>query len=248
MKANSSNPPNLESSLTVHTSSTTDLNKEISIVKNEVIKSSVAWMSKGTYETIIVSGPEELNDVLNNLKSNQAVSIGICNKGQSGKIKSKKSKKRVGISRSKDNFDFSNCFVFDIDGTNLAIEQVLLTLYTIDPNLKKADILVRVSSSYGIHKIGEKPKINGCGYHVWVFGVFNPSDIKRYGKDFAKLCWLAGNGFIKISKSGSMLVRQLIDVSVFSPERLVFEASPTLGEGLEQLERPYIIQYGDSNV
>ncbi len=46
--------------------------------------------------------------------------------------------------------------------------------------------------------------------------------------------WLAGHGRIELSKSGAMLKRCVIDVSVLAPERLVFEAAPELGEGLEQ--------------
>jgi len=135
--------------------------------------------------------------------------------------------------------------MFDIDGWSIDIDQVIPALCEIDPNLKNASILVRVSSSYGVHKTGEQPNIDSCSYHVWVLGIKDPKDIARYGEDFAKRCWLEGQGYIKVSKTGSMLVRQLIDASVFSPERLVFEASPTLGDGIEQLERPYRIQLGD---
>ena len=208
----------------------------------------MATMSKGTYATQTVNGPEELNEFLNNLKSNQAVSIGICNKGPSGKIKSKKSQQKGAITRTKDNFEYSNCFIFDIDDSTLTIDEVIPTLCQIDPNLINADILVRASSSYGVYKEGDKPNVEMCGYHVWILGVKDPSDIARYGQAFAKLCWLKGNGHIIISNSGSMLVRQLIDASVFSPERLVFEASPTLAPGIKQLERPCRIQRGASHV
>ena len=79
------------------------------------------------------------------------------------------------------------------------------------------------------------PKSNKRGYHVYVGGIEDGSDINRYGKAFAKWCWFYGLGtYIKVSKSGSMLERQLIDDAVFSPERLVFEAKPTLAEGLSQ--------------
>ena len=86
-------------------------------------------------------------------------------------------------------------------------------------------------------------KSKKTSYHVWVGNIENGDDIHRYGKTFAKRCWLAGLGTeIKVSKSGSMLERQLIDDSVFSPERLVFEAKPTLSESLEQQKIPSIIQ------
>lgn len=70
------------------------------------------------------------------------------------------------------------------------------------------------------------------------------SDIKRYSDLLAKRCWLTGCGYIKVSKSGVLLVRQLIDAAVYSPERMIFEAKPTIGKGLVQDERASFIQYG----
>jgi len=86
------------------------------------------------------------------------------------------------------------------------------------------------------------PKSNKRGYHVYVGGIEDGSDINRYGKAFAKWCWFYGLGHIQVSKSGSMLERQLIDDAVFSPERLIFEAKPTLGEGLAKTVVPSIVQ------
>lgn len=50
-------------------------------------------------------------------------------------------------------------------------------------------------------------------------------------------CWNAGLGSIFVDRAGRMHPRALIDLSVFSPERLIFEAAPVLPEGWTQ-ERP----------
>ena len=50
-----------------------------------------------------------------------------------------------------------------------------------------------------------------------------------------------GLGINKLTKDGSVLSRTIFDKSVFSPERLIFEASPTLEKGLSQ--KKYEIYY-----
>lgn len=50
-------------------------------------------------------------------------------------------------------------------------------------------------------------------------------------------CWNAGLGSIFIDSAGRMHPRALIDLSVFSPERLIFEGAPILPDGWSQ-ERP----------
>src|SRR5262249_34403346 len=47
--------------------------------------------------------------------------------------------------------------------------------------------------------------------------------------------WLAGHGYIMVSKSGQALDRSLVDASVWQPERLDFAAQPVLGEGLSRV-------------
>ncbi len=58
-------------------------------------------------------------------------------------------------------------------------------------------------------------------------------------------CWNAGLGFIFIDSAGRMHPRTLIDLSVFSPERLIFEAAPILPAGWSQVRPlPKVIDGG----
>ena len=58
-------------------------------------------------------------------------------------------------------------------------------------------------------------------------------------------CWENGLGYFIISKSGQLLDRSIIDVSVGSPERLIFTADPILGIGVKR-DLQHIIQQNGS--
>jgi hypothetical protein len=72
---------------------------------------------------------------------------------------------------------------------------------------------------------------------IFYVAVNGGSKIPELGKTLAARCWLTGHGRFDISKSGTLLSRSLVDEAVFSPERLIFEAQPALGPGLQQLPR-----------
>jgi hypothetical protein len=71
------------------------------------------------------------------------------------------------------------------------------------------------------------------GHHTFV-AVQDARDIPRFGDVLFKRLALAGYGYPVLSASGALLVRGIIDSAVFSPERVIFNATPTLGHGLEQ--------------
>ena len=52
------------------------------------------------------------------------------------------------------------------------------------------------------------------------------SDIPRFLDALQKRAWLAGYGWIYVAGRGSLLTRSIVDVTVGSPERLVFEGPP----------------------
>ena len=93
---------------------------------------------------------------------------------------------------------------------------------------------VRNSSSYGVKKdnvlLSDKKS-----FHAYIIVVgATPEYVKDYVLYLEDRAWELGYGHIEISKSGSLMKRQVFDSAVFSPERLVFEAKPTLGEGITQ--------------
>lgn len=65
--------------------------------------------------------------------------------------------------------------------------------------------------------------------------------LKTIGKFIEYQSWMSGTGEIKISeKDGKMHVRHLFDGSVYSGERLIFKAPPTITEDLELTEPEYL--------
>jgi hypothetical protein len=83
------------------------------------------------------------------------------------------------------------------------------------------------------------------GLHVYI-PVSNARDIPRIVTVIYQRFWLKGHGYIKVSKSGAFLERSLVDASVASPERLVFESRPALDHTLFQLRRDPEFFEGDT--
>jgi hypothetical protein len=94
--------------------------------------------------------------------------------------------------------------------------------------------IVRKSTSAGLYDLASgKPFNKEGGLHLYI-AVKNGADIRRALKDLHKRAWLLGLGWIYVGAAGQMLVRSIIDIVVGSPERLNYEGTPTLGEGLGQ--------------
>ena len=117
-------------------------------------------------------------------------------------------------------------------------------LIAICPALKDANMVITSSASSYIRSSETGKFLRGSGGFHASIAVANGTDIPRAGKALGKLAWLHDYGSIKISKSGASLVRGIIDVSVFDPERINFEAGAVCASPLEQL-RPAPKVYGD---
>ena len=103
------------------------------------------------------------------------------------------------------------------------------------PALAGAGRVVRKSTSAGLRNTvtGEVYPGKG-GLHIYV-AIKDSSDAERTLAALDIKCRCAGFGWGLISKNGKILPRGLVDVSVGKPERVCFEGSPILGEGLEQI-------------
>lgn len=98
------------------------------------------------------------------------------------------------------------------------------------------------SSSHILNtKIGED--LTGLrGQRFWI-AVNDARGIAGTGAELLDRLWLAGRGFIKLSKSGAMLERTLVDGAVWQPERLDFAGGAFCGRGLHQDRgRPVVIE------
>jgi hypothetical protein len=158
------------------------------------------------------------------------------------------------LSRTKDDFSFGlgeGWLLLDYDTRGLPeavssrIERlggILNALRYVWPELDNGDFVVRPSSSAGVHVVGEPaPKISG--FHMFV-RLKRAADIPQALKALHSRCWLHGLGYHMISKSGQLLDRSIVDITVGSPERLIFTAPPLLGEGIARERQYAAVQQG----
>lgn len=204
-------------------------------------------MVRGTVETRTVQNLKELHEIHESLKFNQAIAIGI-NKTDCTNIVSKKYMERFPLAtniilRSKAFFPLQqNCesiAFFDHDG-NLSMPEVRDTLISYHPGFGKCEMLIEQSSSSRVKIKNSDEKYSSKGCHVFV-RLAPGMCLKTIGKFIEYSSWMSGTGEIKISeKDGKMHVRHLFDGSVYSGERLIFKAPPTITEDFELTESEYL--------
>lgn len=106
-------------------------------------------------------------------------------------------------------------------------------LVTLMPELEGVEHFHRPSTSSCIYDSAGNELKGITGNHLH-FSLADMRQMPRIGNILYKRSWLAGYGYIFISKDGRMLERGLVDQVVYKPEHLMFEAAPRLGDGLEQ--------------
>ncbi len=185
----------------------------------------------------------ELKTKIGGLTNNQALCIGS-RKPEFAGISSLKTIKNVvageSIARSKSYLEFNDdpaFMLFDYDDKELASLELRAKFIEFMPEFKNVGMLIVPSSSAGIYLSSDTPPTeikSGC--HLYIM-VSRGSQIPAIGALVKHRAWLAGLGYIKISKSGSQLDRYIFDDAVYSPERLIFDAPPLLNEGVSQVAR-----------
>jgi hypothetical protein len=230
------------------------LNKVISLSSDgtEIEKISHGSLVKGHAKTIEFETPLDFLRIISNLKSNQAVMTGIYKDESvtSYEIASTGFKEKYlpnAVTRTVDNFKYPEgpgVIFLDCDGHPIIEKPIRLktfykNLIQTYPALEGVEMLILPSSSAGIYRDGEpEPERKYDKFHVYLM-VDDASKTKAFGQRLKYEMWKAGFGYIDISSDGKMLIRHLFDDAVYSPERLIFEARPTLGEGLKQLDRDH---------
>ena len=107
-------------------------------------------------------------------------------------------------------------------------------LIAVMPELTSIARVIRRSTSAGLFNGDTGKKLKGSdGVHIYLL-VANGLDIERFLKALHDRCWAAGFGWMMIGKGGQILERSIIDRSVGSPERLVFEGGPVVRKPLKQ--------------
>ena len=228
-------------------SSDTPLNKRF---RQDGTKENRGQMYAGKYKQIQVGTVEKLINGFSRFKENQAITLGMTEKLE-GLIATNSKASGDVIARTKQYFSFAAeaFLLLDYDPSPAGFliempEQYAEILREIDPALIMCDIGICYSSSYGIMKDGELIS-NKKSMHAYI-AVENASDKKviQYRDYLVSSAWAKGYGHIELSSSGSVMRRQVFDAAVFSPERLIFEAAPTLEAGITRLETKYYIFKG----
>ena len=212
-------------------------------------KGAPCKMAEGEAERTVISDLRELAAIIEGLKSFQAIALGTMSEDLPDKqliVAEAQLKKYPGaVSRSKANIVYRKgkpaLVLFDFDRKAMPddVRKRLNggfwdTLVKILPGLKGAAHLVRKSTSAGLYHSDTKERFAASGgEHDYVLAL-DGDDIVRFLDDAHDRAWLHGYGWWMISKAGSFLERSVIDRSVGSSERLVFEGPPILKKPLAQ--------------
>lgn len=218
---------------------------------NQLKKKSSGNISSGTCTFKELSQRDFVN-LLNNVKTNECIVLGKCNKGNNVEIIGCKNLEDIDknqISRNLENFQWNDEFqllYFDYDGNgekdNLMPNQFIDIISEIIPQFKDMKKIVKYSSSAHIYNAQEKLLSKNNGFHIY-FLVNHSEKIEEIfkGKEsqLAKKLQISGRGFIKNSNpkdrktiAVTQMLRTIVDHAIFSPERIIFEAEPILDNGL----------------
>ncbi|MBT6947801.1 MAG: hypothetical protein HN995_11495, partial [Candidatus Marinimicrobia bacterium] len=129
--------------------------------------------------------------------------------------------------------------LFDVDAddspgsTNIHSPAELVDIIeTILPSISNSACMAMASASSGImSKDTDELLTSNCGFHIY-FVAQDGSDIPRFIETLFKKLVLEGLGHIKVSRSGSQLLRTVIDGSIKSPERIDYVAPAVISDGL----------------
>ena len=215
-------------------------------------KTSRGQMYKGNAIKESVKSIEEFFKFLDELESNQAIALGTCGHDMIS-ITTIARENAKAIARTKKNFQFSPAayalLLIDYDPSEngyevTSPEHLAEVLRDIDPELVNCDIGVRYGSSYGIQKDGVLISTKKS-MHAYI-AIDNATDEKvaAYREYLVAEAWEKGYGHIQLSSVGSVLRRQVFDDAVFSAERLIFEAAPTLAKGITRMPTKHYISEG----
>ncbi|MGA9600025.1 MAG: hypothetical protein WBS22_07210, partial [Methylocystis sp.] len=197
-------------------------------------------------------GAQTLANLIEKMAPNEALSLGRLapNVGESApgtRVRSLKSAPESAIARSRDFLEFipgaPAFMLLDVDRKGMppvvadrinAAGGVVQLLTELFPGLMKAARVERASTSAGISNRATGQAFAGSGgMHIYLL-VEDGADIPRALEALGKRLWLSGCGWLNVGSAGQVLVRSIVDASVGSPERLVFEGAPIVEPPLAQ--------------
>jgi hypothetical protein len=216
------------------------------------IDSSACVMSRGSAHRTPISCINDLAALIGGLQSNQALALGALRHGLPQQVLIATRRAIAGaarpdiISRTADNLTFrpGHGFAlldFDTKGMPPAVAEqiaqaggfwpVLGRLFRRWATQHASNALRRAPGSTETDTGAPVPGSNGV--HIYV-ATQDVRDSVRFLNTLHDRCWLAGLGWMLVGRGGQLLERSIIDRSVGTPERLIFEGAPILVEPLAQ--------------
>jgi hypothetical protein len=240
------------------------LTKRIALVDGKIVSDgSDCLMAHGTARRAEIDGMPALAHLINNLAPNQAYALGRLKDGLDDPVQVVPAAKLNGakdpavIARSKKYLCFNEgepgLVLLDVDfkGMSAAARRRVEecggpwgALCEVLPALKTVARVERASTSSELRnkETGETFPSSG-GLHI-VVPVRDAADSPRFLSGLHDLLWLAGVGWGMPSEDGRFLERSLVDKSVGSPERLIFEGPPIVEPPLVQEDRDAVAYDG----
>jgi hypothetical protein len=222
------------------------LTKTFELKEGKLHRATSANLVRGRASGIRVASIQDFADLLTSLESHQALAYGVTDNQDAEILTDAALRNKPGaISRTRKYFSFRptpSIMLLDHDpapdARPLTAERLRNSLIAACPEVAGAPMAALASASSFIYD-GERELRGAGGWHLYVV-VADGSDIERAGKALYEHCWrtdIDGKcpGYYKISKSGQLLDRSLIDASVWQPERLDFAAGALCIEPIVQL-------------
>jgi hypothetical protein len=231
------------------------LSKRISLTEAGRIKAdgSACRMTSGQARRVKLNGVDSLADLIECMSSDAALALGRLRGGLPDEVHIVRKEDLEDamppgtVARTKDHIVFAPgepaYLLLDHDrkGMPTEIKDKLKAaggfwgaVTSVVPALASAARVERGSTSSGLsHKKTGKQFNTSPNRHVYV-AVADGADIERALKTLQDRLWLAGFGYVVVGAAGQILIRSIIDASVYGPERLVFEGGAAVAPPLVQ--------------
>jgi hypothetical protein len=232
------------------------LTKRISLTDDGSVFSdgSACIMSRGTARRVQINSVGHLATQINSLNSKQAIALGTLPTNLPDEVEiTTKAKLLNGVARPNVIARTADAIIYckgkpafalidtDSKGMPAAVEATINelggywpALLSVLPELRNVARVTRRSTSSGLSRSDTGEPLPGSeNLHIYA-AVKDGTDIDRFLRAFHVRCWLAGYGWMMVSKSGALLERSLVDRVVGGPEHLVFEGAPILVRPVQQ--------------
>lgn len=202
------------------------LSKRVYLDESGVMhKVAAAALLDGDFAVHDVKDLHEFAVHLDNATTNQAFTYGTPG-SSTGKITTQARASRSGgaIPRDRKHFEWPGgpgILMID-DDSGRPIPDFVQLLRDNVPCLQNVDILLRPSSSSMIYNSETGAEVQGLLNRRAYVVVSSAKNIPEVGKHIDDHLWLTGFGCFKVSASGSLLERNLVDTAVWTPEHLDF--------------------------